>query len=481
MKLFFVSLLLLSMSIFSIDSVGSDSVQYLKEGDFLIRDIAIVDGLGNPPQPGQDLLISNGKIKAIAPTGEIPPAGANIIDGKGLTAMPGLIDSHTHIRSQWHGGIVMQEKYPQTREHKPLQQNFASYLYAGVTGVFNVGDATDYAVGTREKLKRGEFIGPRMETTGMPFSQHPSGWDGAVDAEYPGGKAPASEHSTKIDTDDVEALGRKLDEYLAKDIHTIKIYSGSSAHAATFLVNAAKERGMTTVADLWKMNMNRGWMQTTGLDGWAHATPFAVSEADVQWMVDNDRFVILNLTLGELMSGTRISEDTNQALYSNPLVLDIWGKEVIEDFYASWAEIREVMYDGPDSFYQRNNFGDLSGFKDAFLKNGKVAYDAGVTILCGTDSPAYPSLWAGESLHREMELMVEAGISPVDAIKFCTYNGARFMRREEQFGSLQVGMEADLMLVKGQPWKRISDTRNIEHIFLKGQHVDRKLLLQSWR
>jgi imidazolonepropionase-like amidohydrolase len=481
MKMPLTSIFVAVLAFFPVLLHGMDADKYLTGGDFVLRNVTVIDGLGSPPQSGQDLFISNGKITAITKTGDNQaPEGTTVIDKQGLTVMPGLIDTHTHIRSQWHGGIVLRDKYPQTRDHKPLQQNLAAYLYAGVTGIFNVGDATDFAVDTREKLKRGEFIGPRLETTGMPFSQRPSGWDGAVEAEHPVGQTPPSEYSIKIETDDVEALAEILDGYLAKDIHTIKIYSGTSAHAATFLVNAAKSRGMTTVADLWKMNMNRGWMQTTGLDGWAHATPFEISEADVRWMAENNRFVILNLTLGELMATKRFSGDRAKSFYTNPLVVDIWGEEAVKDFYASWSTIRETMYDGPESFYQVNNFGDLAGFKDAFLKNGKLAYDAGVTIMCGTDSPAYPSLWAGESLQRELELLVEAGIPPLDAIKSCTYNGAKLMRGEDRFGSVQVGMEADLLVVEGQPWKTISDTRNVEYIFLKGQQVDREKLLTSW-
>ena len=454
---------------------------YLTGGDFLIRNVTIVDGLGNEPQANQDILVRGGKIAGISKAGENPaPDGATIIDGNGLTAMPGLIDAHTHIRTQWHGGVVLLDKYPQNREHDNLQQNLAAYLYAGVTGIFNVGDPTDFAVETRDKLERGDFVGPRLETTGMTFSQHPSGWDGAVDAETEGEPDPA-EYSVKVDTDDPEALGKLLDAYRAKGIHTIKLYTGLSWFGARLLVDEARERDMTTVADLWQLNMNRSWMQATGLDGWAHATPFDVSEADVRWMAENDRFVILNLILGELMANVRIKEEGPESLYSNSLVVDIWGKEVVADFYESWPTIREDLYDGPESFYQVMGFGDLSGFRDAFLKNGKMAHDAGVMIVGGTDSPAYPSLWAGESMHRELELMAMAGIPPLEAIKACTHNGARLMKGEKRYGSVKEGMEADLMLVKGEPWKNVSDTRNIHSVFLKGKLVDRSKLLNSWR
>ena len=96
-------------------------------------------------------------------------------------------------------------------------------------------------------------------------------------------------------------------------------------------------------------------------------------------------------------------------------------------------------------------------------------------IGCGTDD-IYASLWPGESTHREMELLVMAGIPPIDAIKMCTGNAAKILRRDEEFGSLQAGMSADIVLVEGNPAKNISDTRNVRHVFLRGKQVDRDSL-----
>ena len=138
------------------------------------------------------------------------------------------------------------------------------------------------------------------------------------------------------------------------------------------------------------------------------------------------------------------------------------------------------MYEGPHSFYQVFNFGDLSTFRDVFLANIKHAHDAGVLVACGTDAPAYPSLWSGETMHREMELMVMAGISPIDTIQLCTYNGARILQDEGEYGSLQEGLVADIVLVEGKPWEDISDTRNIRHVIVRGGLLDREKLLTSW-
>ena len=464
-----------------VSAADSFANNYITSGDFLIKNVTVIDGLGNKQKNQQDIFISDGKITAITLSGkQTPSSSTQVIDGKGLTAIPGLIDAHIHIKTQWHGGVVLQDKYPQDRSRKKLQKTFAAFLYSGVTTVFSVGDPTDFAVDIREKLKNGYFIGPRLHITGMPFSQHPSGWDGAVRAETVGDPHP-SELSVKIDSNDPEVLGKKLDEYVEKDIKIIKIYSGASALGTTFLLREAKKRNIRAVADLWQMNMDRPWMQMTGLDGWAHATPFDAGDGDLKWMAENDRFVIVTANVGEKLSGLRVKEDKNKSLYRNPLVVDIWGKDVVKDFYESYPKVREIMYDGPDSFYQQNNFGDLSGYRTAFLDNIKKAYDAGVLLVGGTDAPAYPSLWSGETMHRELELLVMAGISPIDAIKICSYNGAKILEEDNQYGSIQVGLEADIILVSGKPWKNISDTRNIKYLFLKGNLVDREKLLTSWK
>jgi len=197
---------------------------------------------------------------------------------------------------------------------------------------------------------------------------------------------------------------------------------------------------------------------------------------------ENNKFVIATMNVGEKMSGMRVKDENgSEAMFNNPLIMDIWGEEVVRDFYDSYSEVREVLYEGHASFYQMNNFGDLSKFRDLFADNIKKAFDAGVLIAGGTDAPAYPSLWAGETMHRELELFVMAGIPPLDAIKMCTYNAAKILKDDDKYGSLQEGLIADIVLVSGKPWENISDTRNIEMVVVNGKILDRKQLLSSWK
>ena len=109
------------------------------------------------------------------------------------------------------------------------------------------------------------------------------------------------------------------------------------------------------------------------------------------------------------------------------------------------------------------------------MHNIKIAYDVGMQIACGTDD-IYASLWPGEAMHREMELLVMAGIPPLDVIAMCTSGGAKILRREGEFGSLQEGLSADIIIVEGNPGENIADSRNVRHVFFKGNHVDRDAL-----
>jgi imidazolonepropionase-like amidohydrolase len=464
-------------------SQASVEDEYLSKGPVFVQNVTVIDGMGNPPVEGRDVLIQDGTITAITATGAMTAlADATVIRGDGLTAMPGLIDMHFHLKGGWSGGNALQDKYPpeDLLDHSAVQQTLAALLYAGVTTALDLGRDHDWIVEQRDKINTGEYVSPRYFIVGVPFSQEPSGWDEAVRGETVGEPTPDA-LSTKVDTQNPEALGALLDRYLEDDIHIIKLYSGISALAASFLIKEAEKRDITAIADLWQLNMNASWMRMTGLHGWAHASPYPVSKDSLEWMAENDRFVVATMNVGEKMSGLRVKDDGDKrSFFENNLIVDIWGEEVVEDFYASYPDVRHDLYEGPTAYYQVMNFGDLSTFRDEFLRNIRNAHEAGVLIAGGTDAPAYPTLWTGETMHRELELFVMAGISPIDAIQMCTYNAARILQEEDQFGSIQVGLSADIMLVEGKPWDNVSDTRNIEHVIVRGGILDREKLLTSW-
>ncbi len=230
---------------------------------------------------------------------------------------------------------------------------------------------------------------------------------------------------------------------------------------------------MKTVADLWSMNLDAMWMRNTGLDGWAHlGGPHVVPKAIFDMMKEDGRFIVTTLTLGEALTGNRVTEDKDRSFLRNPLVVDIYGRKEIEKYYANALKGREYFYDGKNAFYQMQGFGEMTRYRRNFMINVKRAYDAGVLLAGGTDAP-YLGLFIGEGMHRELALLVEAGIPPLDAIKISTHNGATVLGVADKIGALKVGMEADIVLVKGDPSANIADTRNISHVFKQGKLIDR--------
>ena len=441
----------------------------------VISGIRVIDGLGDEPKENQDILIGNGKIVAIGPSGSLDvPDNASSIDGNGMTAMPGLIDMHIHTQGGWGNGLIPGDRYAATYDDKSVQQRQNGYLYAGVTTTLDLGVDHEWAVAKRDEINSGEVTGPRSFIVGAPWSQAPSGWDSGNTSET----GEAFSESTKV-TDFAE-IPAQMQIYADDGIEIIKLYSGISAMAMQEVIKEANKRDILTVADFWGLNMNRMLMQLTGLHGWGHTGSFGeVSVEDIQWMADNDRFVISTMTVSEKLAGMRvIDEDGGKLMLDEPLIVDIWGKEAVEEFYRVYPQIRESYYEGPESFYQTSNFGDLSKFRDYGMHNIKIAYDVGMQIACGTDD-IYASLWPGEAMHREMQLLVMAGIAPLDVITMCTSEAAKILRREDEFGSLQEGLSADILIVEGNPAENISESRNVRHVFFKGNHVDRDSLKLS--
>ena len=115
-----------------------------------------------------------------------------------------------------------------------------------------------------------------------------------------------------------------------------------------------------------------------------------------------------------------------------------------------------------------------AGF-DEMKRNVKKLLDAGVLLAAGTDAP-YPGVFQGEALHHELELLVAARMTPLQAIRLATFNAARLMHAEEEWGSLQAGRAANVVIVAGNPAERISDTRKIETVILNGKILDRTSL-----
>ena len=134
---------------------AQEGPRYSSTGPTIISGVRLIDGLGNAPANNQDILVVDGVIAGVGPSGSLDaPEGALRIDGEGMTAMPGLIDMHIHLKGGWTGGNALPEKYPIRNTDPELQQTLSAFLYSGVTTVLDV-DARSRRVGRAPRYVRG--------------------------------------------------------------------------------------------------------------------------------------------------------------------------------------------------------------------------------------------------------------------------------------------------------------------------------------
>ena len=444
---------------FSSMSIAFATGEASSTGDVLIENIRIIDGKGNAPVEAQDVLVAKGKIAKVAGHGECETAAeVKRIDGQGLTLMPGLIDAHSHIffsrDADWRRGL---------KEH----------LYSGITSVNTVGGVLEFEMEAKEILANSDEPFPAVSFSG--YLQ-----DGASE----GGKLPDEVDSTgmilslKSNQDVVSAL----DRHQAAGIKMVKAYMQLSLRRLEFFVDEAHKRGMRVIMDasraIGTVAVNR-----TGIDGYAHQPwHFPASQEEIEDAKQRGIWFLSTLNVFEFMGSTERYPlaDEVEYLITEPLVAPFYEEEDIRSASSSLHTfISGVKNTFVRQYGERYNENADKWFEIGSENTRRLFY-AGILVGMGTDTTGH---WAlrppGWLLHYEMELWNEADIAPVNAIQAATYNNARILEIDDRTGSISEGLEADLLIVAGNPAENIRDTRNIMHVFLDGKLVDRPSLVSS--
>ena len=435
---------------------------YEWEGASLLRNIRAIDGLGNPPRTGVDVLVEGGKIQAIGESGSLDvPADARIIEGDGLTVLPGLIDAHIHLSSGWRG--------PNDNGNRPVHVKWQllNFLYAGITQVYDIGNIPDVAGDTRDMVKGGAWMGPDIKIAGTYFE--------TAEVGAPG-------YATLLPTNDPSHIGGKLD--MMKNVYgveMVKCHAGTNIQVLRALVATAHERDMRVVCDLWQNNGDPWIANVTKLDGYAHnmfmtTTP---TQNDADMLKELGTFIISTTVMMDTIGGYRIEQD-GDFITGNPLIVDVNPQHWVEQALGQTGKESANRYMGIFDAL----FGDqrtLEQFRSDAFAWTKMLVDTGVLVGVGTDTP-YLYNWSGESLHRELELWVEgSGVSPLRTLQAATSDNAKILKIDDRTGSIQKGLEGDLLVVEGNPAENISDTRNIRYVFTNGKIVDRESLTRQWK
>ena len=381
----------------------------------------LIDGTGKPAIENSVVILQNGKITAAGPaTSTTVPEGAQVVDAKGKSVLPGLWEMHSHFEQVEWGPI---------------------YLATGVTTARDVGNEREFIVAARDAIAAGKGIGPRLVMAGV------------VD-----GSGPFSLGVIRVDTP--EQARDQVQKYKAAGFQQIKIYSSVKPEILKIITAEAHRMGMTVTGHIpFGMNAIQGIED--GMDQINHVeyiTPLMVDPKSKT--IDPDAPNVKKV-INLLLEHHTVIDDTLALMevILHPLDHPISGFEPgILKVAPELKEALETMGSPPAKADQ-----SAAMFR-AMEETVRLLHQAGVPIVAGTDQ-AVP----GYSLDREIELYVQAGFTPMKAIQAATLVPARAMGMEKDSGTIEVGKRADVILVDGNPLQNISDIRKVSTVFAAGK------------
>jgi len=408
------------------------------------RDVALVggrliDGSGDLPVENATVLVKDGRILAAGPARSVDvPSSFEQIDVSGKTVMPALADMHVHASGGWDG---------ESSDMLGFQRYLNSMLYCGVLTFLDVGNVFPFTIQMRDEIKAGRIPGPRMYTCGPLIDGPDARW-------FPLTRVVVS----------LDQIPGAVEQIQAGKVDALKAYQYLPASFVAAIVREGAKYGLPVILDAGRHNGSYDLMRTTGIRAWAHldsAEPMAPYE--MEFMAENNVSQLTTLTVIEYGSLRRLHD---LSFLRHPLVRETQPPYVISEL----TEFAQQAIANPSPRFQ-SGLGRLS----VAMQNAKALDQAGVRLVAGTDAP-YPGVFQGEGIHHELELLVEAGLPPVRAIKCATANAASFMGHSDLWGVVAPDRQADLMVVDGNPAITISDTKNIAFIVQAGTILDRSAL-----
>jgi imidazolonepropionase-like amidohydrolase len=436
-------------------------------GRVILAHVELIDGTGAPPLANRNVTIADGKIAAIGPGADPAPSdGTTILDLRGYAVMPGIVGMHNHLYYQVRPNLRADGTWD--RPGLRLQMSFSAprlYLANGVTTMRTAGSANPLAdVNLKKDIDKGAVPGPHLDVTG-PYLYELAGPEDA----------------------------RQTVAYWAdRGVTSFKAYVDLTRDELRAAVEEAHKRGLKVLGHLCSVtypeaaeigidSLEHGFAANTQLD--PDKKPDTCTESAGDYTLEHmspdgaeakkliatlvARHVAVTSTLplrASRMAGPKPSGDGQPPM--RPAVLEAMTPSARDAYMYD----RSRPVDPKDAVMVR---------REMDLERAFVA--AGGLLLAGPDPVGFGGVIPGFGDQREIELLVDAGFSPVEAIHIATFNGATYLGRQDRIGSLAVGKNADLVVMKGDPAARISDIENVEIVFKDGVGFDTKKLLESVR
>jgi imidazolonepropionase-like amidohydrolase len=436
----------------------------------VLSNVRVIDGTGAAPREDQSVVISGGKIQAVGPAaaGQVP-AGARVLDLKGHTVLPGLVGMHNHLFFPMGGSPPM---------YSNMGTSFPRlYLALGVTTIRTTGSVAPYTdLEIKRLIDAGRMLGPKMHVT-APY------------LEGVGAFTPVMRQLTGPDD------ARRMVNYWADAGATsFKAYMNITRAELRAAVEEAHKRGLKVTGHLCSVGYREA--AELGIDNLEHGL-FADSEfvadkkpdqcppgsavsaslrqldingpaarATIRTLVAKNVAITSTLPVFEAGGAPLAPSGLGAAgALLNPRVLNVMSPEARVRYLQARARV------SPET-----NFVALlrkaMEFERAFVA-------AGGLLIAGLDPTGNGGVVAGFGDLRGVELLVEAGFTPVEAIRIATLNGAKFLGEDARIGSVAAGKQADLLVVRGNPSADIKDIEQVELVFKDGVGYDSEELIQS--
>jgi len=440
----------------------------------VLEHVRVIDGTGQALVENQNVVIEGGKITAVQPGSDIAAAGGTtVLDLRGYTVMPGIVGMHNHLFY-----VARPNEDSEWRFEPPVlvpQMTFSAprlYLAGGVTTMRTTGSVETYAdLNLKRAIDEGKLPGPHMDVTG-PYLEGPNSY--FLQMHQLSGPDEA----------------RQMVEYWAdRGVTSFKAYMNITRAELKAAIDAAHKRGIKVTGHLCSVtykeaaelgidDLEHGFFVNTQLD--PDKKPDVCSESTGTYTMEHmpangpeakdlidtliKHHVAITSTLPVFESGGIPGRPPLQQR-----VLDVMTPEA----RAAYLYNRER----PASMKPPKTDWPLLFKRDMELEDEFV--QAGGLLIAGPDPTGNGGVVPGFGDQREIELLVEAGFSPVEAIKIATLNGATFLNKQNQIGTIAAGKNADLVVIKGDPASHISDIENVEIVFKDGIGYDSQKLIDS--
>ena len=458
----------------------------------VITGATLIDGTGAPPRTGTTIIARDGRIAAVEADGRIDrPKGANVIDAAGKYVIPGLADMHVHFSLG----------APLSRRPDETAAVLARYLYYGVTTILNLGasDASTESIrALRAQRAAGTLQAPYIYGTGGHLTlpgTHP------VDTIFPLRIRQAADSilaaTPPSEPANLYSLGFGIS--LVRTNEAARTAVRERAKGGMDAIKITIESGPASFGDnhpVMPVEMVRAIVDEAAqyrLPVFAHVTSPDELETALQGGTAGVVHAVVDRPFPDRALARRMA--AKRFVYVPTLTLFEGWLRYTSDLGALDDPLRQAtVSDEEINALRAPRFVETIQRRTEFVAGGKGAntkrhmsellssvgllHDQGVLIALGTDT-GNPYVFPGYAVHRELELLVRAGLTPTEALQAATRRAAEMMRADRAFGSIEVGKRADFLILRANPLDDIRNTRTLEMVVSEGRVVDRKSLLEK--